>query len=68
MAEGGNGAKTPKHQGRGEERTHNLKFDRLAFEFNSANLEIDANCGDIAFCVGIVCKTEEEAGLGGKDW
>ena len=47
----------------GRERTHNLKFDRLAFELNSANLEIDANCGDIAFCVGIVCKTEEEAGL-----
>jgi hypothetical protein len=40
-----------------------LKLDRLAFELNSANLEVDANCRDVAFCIGIVCETEEEAGL-----
>jgi hypothetical protein len=43
--------------------THNLKLDSLAFELNSANLEVDANCRYVAFCVGIVCKTEEEARL-----
>jgi len=44
-------------------RAYNLKFDRLAFKLNSTNLEVDANRGDVTFCVGIVCKTEEEAGL-----
>ena len=47
----------------GVRATYNLKLDRLAFELNGTNLEVDANCGNIAFCVGIVCKTEEEAGL-----
>jgi len=41
----------------------NLKFDRLAFKLDSTNLEVDANRGDVTFCVGIVCKTEEEAGF-----
>ena len=44
-------------------RTYNLKFDRLAFKLNSTNLKVDANRRDVTFCVGIVCKTEEEAGL-----
>lgn len=44
-------------------RTYNLQFDCLAFELNSANLEVDANRGDVAFCIGIVCKTEQKAGL-----
>jgi hypothetical protein len=48
-------------------RTYNLQFDGLAFELNSANLEVDANCGDVAFCIGIICKTEEEAGLEARD-
>jgi hypothetical protein len=48
-------------------RTYNLQFDSLAFELNSANLEVDANCGDVAFCIGIICKTEEEAGLEARD-
>jgi hypothetical protein len=48
-------------------RTYNLQFDCLAFELNSANLEVDANCGDVAFCIGIICKTEEEAGLEERD-
>jgi len=43
--------------------TYDLQFDCLAFELNSANLEVDANCGDVAFRIGIICKTEEEAGL-----
>ena len=56
-----------RRQGRGRgQRTHDLQFDCLAFKLNSANLEVDANCGDVAFCVGIICKTEEEAGLEGK--
>jgi hypothetical protein len=44
--------------------THNLKLDSLAFELNSANLEVNANCRYVAFCIGIVCETEEKAGLG----
>ena len=44
-------------------RTHNLEFDRLSLELNSANLEIDADCRDVTFCVGIIRKTEEEARL-----
>jgi hypothetical protein len=55
-----------KEKGRGL-RTYNLEFDRLALELNSANLEVDANCGDVAFCIGIICKTEEEAGLEARD-
>lgn len=45
--------------------THNLKLDRLALELNSANLKVNANCRYVAFCVGIVCETEEEARLEG---
>jgi hypothetical protein len=48
-------------------RTYNLKFHCLAFELNSSNLEVDANCRDVAFCIGIVCKTEEETGLEARD-
>ena len=44
-------------------RTHNLEFDRLSLELNSTNLEINADCRDVTFCVGIVRKTEEEARL-----
>lgn len=55
-----------KEKGRGL-RTYNLQLDRLAFELDSANLEVDANCGDVAFCVGIICKTEEEARLEARD-
>jgi len=43
--------------------TYNLELDCLAFEFNSTDLEIDPNSRNVTFCVGIVCKTEEEAGL-----
>lgn len=53
-------------QDRGK-RTHNLEFDRLSLELNSANLKIDANCRDVTFCVGIICETEEEARLKPKD-
>ena len=48
-------------------RTHNLELDRLSLELNSTNLEIDADCRDVTFCVGIVRKTEEEARLEPKD-
>jgi len=41
----------------------NLKLDSLAFELNSTNLEVNANCRYVAFCIGIVCETEEKAGL-----
>src|SRR6266404_238975 len=47
--------------------TYNLEFDRLPLELNSADLEIDANCGDVTFCVGIVRETEEKARLEPKD-
>ena len=40
-----------------------MEFNCLAFELDSANLEVNANCRDVAFCIGIVCETEEETGL-----
>jgi hypothetical protein len=48
-------------------RTHNLEFDRLSLELNSTNLKIDADGRDVAFCVGIVRETEEEARLEPKN-
>lgn len=48
-------------------RTYNLEFHCLAFELNSSDLEVNANCRNVAFCVGIVCKTEEEARLEARD-
>lgn len=48
-------------------RTYDLQFDCLSFKLNSTNLEVDANCGNVAFCIGIICKTEEEAGLEARD-
>jgi hypothetical protein len=48
-------------------RTHNLEFDRLSLELNSTNLEINADCRDVTFCVGIIRKTEEEARLEPKE-
>lgn len=57
----------PKAEQGGDTRTHNLKFDGLSLELNSANLEIDADCRNVTFCVGIVRETEEEARLEPKD-
>ena len=48
-------------------RTHNLELDRLSLELNGTNLEINADCRDVTFCVGIVRKTEEEARLAAHD-
>ena len=47
--------------------THNLEFNRLSLELNSANLEVDADCRDVTFCIGIVRETEEETRLEPKD-
>lgn len=43
-----------------ERGTYDLKFHSLALEFDSADLEVDSNCADIAFGVGIICKTKQE--------
>lgn len=43
--------------------TYNLQFDSLPFKLYRPNLEVHADSGDIAFCVCIVCKTQQEARL-----
>jgi hypothetical protein len=47
-------------------RTHNVEFDYLSLEPNSANLKIDAKCREI-FCVGIVHETAEDTRLDERD-
>ena len=46
---------------------HNLEFNRLSLELNSANLEVEADCRDGVFRIGIVHETEEETRLVPKD-
>jgi hypothetical protein len=41
-------------------QTYNLKFDGLAVQLNSADLEINTNCGDIRLSVSIVRKTQQQ--------
>jgi hypothetical protein len=47
-------------------RTHNVEFDYLSLEPNSANLKIDAKCRE-NFCVGIVHETAEDTRLDERD-
>lgn len=44
--------------------TYNLKLYSLSFQFDGANLEVDSNCADVAFCVCVVGETKEQARLG----
>jgi len=46
----------------------NLQLDDLAFQFNGPDFlsrayEVDADGGNEAFSVGVVCEAEEEAGF-----
>lgn len=45
-------------------RTHNLQLDRLPFQLNGADLEVDTNSTDVALGVGVVSETQQQAGLG----
>ena len=42
-------------------KTHDLQFDGLALEFDSTDLEVNANRGDVALRVGVVGKPEQQA-------
>ena len=50
----------------GGEPTHDLEFDSLSLKLNSSNLEVYTNCADVALCVRVIRKTEQQAGLGRK--
>ena len=41
--------------------THDLKFYGLAIELDGPDLEVDADCGDVALGVGIIRETEQKA-------
>jgi hypothetical protein len=41
--------------------THDLQLDGLAVELNSPDLEVHADCGDVALSVGVVGETEQKA-------
>lgn len=43
--------------------TYDLKLDGLAIELDGANLEVDADGGDVGLGVGVVGKSEEKARL-----
>lgn len=43
--------------------TYNLKLDGLSFQLDGADLEINANGRDVALRVGVIGKTQEQAGL-----
>jgi hypothetical protein len=41
--------------------THDLKFYGLAVKLDGPDLEVDADCGDVALGVGIIRETEQKA-------
>jgi hypothetical protein len=43
--------------------THNLQLDGLAVQLNGPDLEVHANGGDVALRVGVISKTQQQAGL-----
>lgn len=40
-----------------------LKLNLLTAELDSANLEVDTDCRDVALSIGVVCETEKQARL-----
>lgn len=46
-----------------EQKTHNLELDSLALKLDGTNLEIYANCTDIALRVRIVRKPKKQTRL-----
>ena len=45
----------------GDGCTHDLKFYGLAVKLDGPDLEVDADCGDVALGVGIIRETEQKA-------
>jgi hypothetical protein len=45
------------------DETHNLELHRLPLKLDRANFEVDSNSADVAFGVGIIRKTQEQARL-----
>ena len=43
--------------------THDLKFYGLAVKLDGPDLEVDADCGDVALGVGVVGESKQQAGL-----
>lgn len=41
--------------------THDLEFYGLAIKLDGPDLEVHADCRDVALSVGVVCETEEKA-------
>lgn len=39
--------------------THNLQFDSLAIQLDGADLKVHPNGADVAFCVGIILKRDQ---------
>lgn len=42
-------------------RVPNLKLDSFAIQFNGSNLEINTDGADVAFSVGIISESQQEA-------
>lgn len=40
-----------------------MEFDGFAIELNRADLKVDANCTDVAFCVRVVSEPKKQARL-----
>lgn len=45
----------------GDGCTHDLKFYGLAIKLDGPDLEVHADCGDVALGVGIIRETEQKA-------
>lgn len=43
--------------------THNLQFHGLALQLNGPDLEVDANGTDVALCIRVVGKPEQQTRL-----
>lgn len=41
--------------------THDLKLYSLAVKLDGPDLEVHADCRDVALSVGVVCETKEKA-------
>ena len=43
--------------------THDLKFNTFAVQFDSADLEVDTNCGNEGRCPCIITETQQKTRL-----
>jgi len=51
----------PLSRNHGDGCTHDLKFYGLAVKLDGPDLEVHADCGDVALGVGIIRETEQKA-------